>query len=172
MSDEALALSKTGKKIEGVHSSAGADVQIPDVMSSEALVDINESITVADEKIEGEKGGTSSVLVSDDVKDSKKSVDETGDANQGVADVGTHALDDIAEFVIVANAADEKTKGTHHDASGDHVQGSDLVSEFVDDIVEAAYATGAKNEATKIRTAAAIKMQSRFYYGALDISPF
>jgi hypothetical protein len=102
------------------------------------------------------------VLVSDDVKDSKKDVDETGDANQDVTDVGPYALDDITESVTVANAADEKTKGTHHDAGGGHVQGSDLVTEFVDDIVEAAYAIGAKNEATKIRTAA-VKIQSRFY---------
>jgi hypothetical protein len=172
MSDKALALSKTGKKIEGVHSSVGADVQTPDIMSSEALVDINESITMTDEKIEGEKGGTGSVLVSEGVKDSKKDIDETGDANQDVANVGTHALKDITESGTMADAADEKTKGTHHDAGSGHVQGSDLVTEFVDDIVEAAYATGAKNEATKIRTAAAIKMQSRFYYGALDISPF
>ena len=112
------------------------------------------------------------MLVSDDVKDLRKDVDETGDANQDVANVGTHALDDIAEFCTMVDATDEKTKGTHHDAGGGHVQGSDLVTEFVDDIVEAAYAIGAKNEATKIMTATAVKIQSRFYYGALDISPF
>jgi hypothetical protein len=170
MSDEALALSKTGKKIEGVHSGAGTDVQNPDVMS-EALVDTNESITVADEKVEGEQGGTSSVLVSDDVKDSKKTVDETGDANQDVAGVGTQALDDVTESVTVANVADEKTESTHHDNGGGHVQAVNLVTEFLDGIIEAAYVTGAKNEATKIRTAT-IKMQSRYYYGALAISPF
>ena len=121
--------------------------------------------------------GTGSVLVSDDVKDSKKAVDETGDANQNVAGVGTHALDDVTESVTVADVAEEKPEGTHHGAGGghvaggSHVQAADLVREFLDNIVEAAYATGAKNEATKIR-AAAIKMQSRFYYGALAISPF
>jgi hypothetical protein len=111
------------------------------------------------------------VLVSDDVKDLKKDVDETGDANQDVANVGTHALNDITKSVTMADVVDEKTKGTHHDAGGGHVEATDLVTEFVDDIVEAAYAIGAKNEATKIRTAA-VKIQSRFYYGALAISPF
>ena len=114
--------------------------------------------------------GTGSVLVSDDVKDSKKAVDETGDANQNVAGVGTHALDDVTESVTVADVADEKTEGTHHDAGGSHVQAADLVREFLDNIVEAAYATGAKNEATEIR-AAAIKMQSRSLLWGFSYQP-
>jgi hypothetical protein len=63
MSDEALALSKTGNKIEDVHSGTGGDVQAADVVSK-LLVDVDESVLAVDAagaNTAGEEGGAGNV---------------------------------------------------------------------------------------------------------------
>jgi hypothetical protein len=89
MSDEALALSKTGNKIEGVQCGTGGDVHAADVVSK-LLVDVNESVLAvdaADANIGGEEGGASNVhativateLLSNILKDACA----TGEKNEG-----------------------------------------------------------------------------------------
>ena len=96
------------------------------------------------------------------MNDSKKAVVDDDDTNQDVADVDTQALcvDDVITPVFAANAADAKTGG--EEGGTVNIHATKVVKKLLSTMLEDACATGEKNKTTKMKTDAALMIQSRF----------
>ena len=168
MRDEALVLSKTSKKIEGVHSSAGGDVQAEfgesilhskssDVVS-EVLVDANEFVIAADEKTEGEEGGAGSVHpptvereVVPTVSKSKfdqmtvESSDPTAVNTETAVDSGNAQAIDL---VLAPDVNDSKKAVVDDDDTNQDVADVDTQALCVDDVITLVFAANAADANT------------------------